>query len=554
MSRAQSRTAPGDEEEKRLPRSGRVLSSVLSYPEVETKYGRIRGLESSGIHTFRGVPYAAPIAGVRRFLPPSPPEPWTTVRDCTQYSEAVPQISLPMFTFINVAAGRLGEDCLSVNVWTPGLDAVRRPVLVWIHGGGFLVGAGSTPIYNGRALASAGDAVVVTINYRLGAFGYAHLGTIFGEGFEECTNLGVRDQIAALEWVRDHIDRFGGDPENVTVFGQSAGAMSTAALLAAPRARRLFHRAICMSGAGGQVIERDLAEGVAREFVSRLGGPPPSHRSLAQIPMDALLTAQSDTMNAVANLYRIMVFLPFVDGDVITEQPLEAVARGATRAIPILTGTTLEEWKLFRMLDPGLRSLSWDDVRLRFEVMFREAFPAAPSPAVALERWRESLQGRSAASTPNEAWCAFQSARIFHHPCAQLAEAQSAAGGSAHRYLVTWRAPALRRVLGAAHAIDVPFVFGALSNPLVLPLTGFGGAARALEENMQTAFLAFARRGLPGHSKLPAWPEYDVQRRATMILGRRFVVEDAPLEAERVLVDRWSRPSEILRAEGGPLA
>ncbi len=528
------------------------IHRVLAYPEVETNYGRIRGLESSGVNTFRGIPYAAPVAGVRRFLPPSPPEPWAGVRDCTQYGEAVPQVSLPIFSFINLAAGRLGEDCLSVSVWTPGLDTARRPVLVWIHGGGFLIGAGSTPMYNGRALSSQGDAVVITINYRLGALGYAHLGTIFGDGFEESTNLGVRDQIAALEWVREHAARFGGDPENVTVFGQSAGGMSIAALLAAPRARPLIRRAICMSGAGGQVIERDLAEGVAREFVSRLGGPPPSHRSLAQISTDDILRAQNETMAVMANLYRLMVFLPFVDGEVITEQPLDAIRRGATREISLLTGTTLEEWKLFRMLDPGVRSLSWDDVRQRFELMFREGFPGAPSAEAAMQRWLEALHGRTAATTPNEAWCAFQSGRMFHYPCAQLAEAQNAAGGTAHRYLVTWRAPAMRRSLGAAHAIDVPFVFGAVGNPLVLPLTGFGGAARALEQNLQSAFLTFASSGTPGHSGLPHWPGYDDESRTTMILGRDFVAEDGPLERERALFEEWSHPPQIIRVQAGP--
>lgn len=524
----------------------------MSYPEIETNYGRIRGLESSGIHTFRGIPYAAPLDGVRRFLPPSAPEPWSGVRDCTRHGEAVPQISLPVFSFINLAAGRLGNDCLNVSVWTPGLDSGRRPVLVWIHGGGFLIGAGSTPMYNGRSLAVQGDAVVITINYRLGALGYSHLGTILGEGFEESTNLGVRDQIAALEWVRDHAARFGGDPENVTVFGQSAGAMSTTTLLAAPRARPLFNRVICMSGAADHVIERNFAEGVAREFVSRLGGPAPTHKSFAQIPMGDLLRAQNDTMNEMTNMSRLMVFLPFVDGEVITEQPLDAVRRGVAREIPILTGTTLEEWKLFRMLDPGVRRLSWGDVSERFGMMFEEEYPNAPTPEEATRLWRDALQGRSAADNPNEGWCAFRSGRMFHYPCARLAEAQNAAGGAAYRYLVTWRAPAMRRSLGAAHAIDVPFVFGAVGNPIALPLTGFGGAARVLEHNLQTAFLAFASGGTPGHSGLPAWPEYDADSRTTMVLGRQFLAEDGPLERERVLFEQWSQLPSLLRAEAGP--
>jgi len=194
---------------------------------AETLSGRVRGRDQGGVFSFHGLPFAAAPRDELRFLPPRAPEPWAGVRDASQPGPAAPQFSMPAFSWINAAAGPLGDDCLSLNVWTPGLDQGRRPVLVWIHGGGFLVGSGSTVVYEGQALAERGDVVVVTINYRLGAMGFCHLGTVLGGEFAETTNLGVRDQIAALEWVRDNIERFGGDPNNVTVFGQSAGGMTS---------------------------------------------------------------------------------------------------------------------------------------------------------------------------------------------------------------------------------------------------------------------------------------------------------------------------------------
>ncbi len=504
--------------------------------EVETRYGRIRGSESGGILSFRGVPYAAALSGTRRFLPPERPDPWTGTFEATRPGASAPQLSMPVFRWINLAGGRPGDDCLSLNVWTPGLDAARRPVLVWIHGGGFLVGSGSTPLYRGHDLALRGDAVVVTINYRLGALGYAHLGAVLGKDF--AWNLGVRDQIAALEWVRDHADRFGGDPNNVTVFGQSAGAMSVAALLAAPRARALFRRAICMSGAGDHVLDADDARRVAAAFVEALGGPPPTHEALARIPLERILRAQNDVMTRMSDLQKLMVFLPAVDGDLIPEQPLAALRRGAAAGIPILTGSTLEEWKLFRLVDGGIGRFRWTDADRLFAQAL-SGLPGAPDGRSAREQFLEALGTRSAARQPYSVWSAFQSARVFHHASARLAEAQHAGGGRVHSYLFTWRPPALRRSLGACHALDIPFVFGSTGHPLARPLTGISAVAPRLSRRIQHSWLRFARDGEPGHERLPVWPRYEPERRATMILGRECTLDNAPLEAERLLLERW---------------
>ena len=503
---------------------------------VETHAGRVQGASERGLFAFRGIPYAAPPSGELRFRPPQPPVPWAGVRDATRSGPAAPQLALPFFSWINAAARTPGADCLSLNVFTPGLDGARRPVLVWIHGGGFVVGSGSTVLYEGKTLAQRGDVVVVTINYRLGALGFCHLGTVLGGELADCTNLGVRDQIAALEWVRDHIDRFGGDPGNVTVFGQSAGGMSVATLLGAPRARRLFHRAICQSGAADHVMEREDAERVASELLRRLGGPPPSHAALGRIPIGAVLEAQSVAMASLTDWKTLMVYLPMVDGDVVPEQPLDAIRRGEAAHIPLLTGATLEEWKLFGLVDPGIGRFDERDLRARL----MEVLPGgAPSAAEAARSFWRALGERSAARSPREVWSAFQTSRVFHVPSARLAEAQHEGGGAAYSYLVTWRAPVLRRALGACHAIEIPFVFGTEWHPLARPFSGFNGDGARFARRLQRSWLGFARGGDPGHDRLPTWPRYRAGQRATMILGRECSLADAPLEAERELLVAW---------------
>jgi para-nitrobenzyl esterase len=489
---------------------------------------------------------AAPI-GARRFRPPMAPEPWQGVREATAHGPAPPQYAMPFFGWISAAGVDQGEDCLSLNVWTPGCDGAKRPVLVWIHGGGFMVGSGSTGIYDGQDLARRGDVVIVTLNYRLGAVGYAHLGTALGDEFEGSTNLGVRDQIAALEWIRDHIDRFGGDPGNVTVFGQSAGGMSIGALLGAPRARALFHRAICMSGAADHVIEPELGEKVAKSFLGQLGGPAPSHEALGRIPMREILRAQAAVMAEHSNMNTMMVLLPTVDGDIIPEQPAEAVRRGEAAHIPLMVGATLDEWRLFRLIDPGPRALREPGLIERLEEALL-GYPGAPNAERAAQEFREALDGRSTGTSPGAVWSAFQTARVMHFPATRLAEAQAEGGGVAHKYLFAWRPPALRRALGACHGLDIPFVFGAVTNPLVLPLAGFSPAAVRLSRKMQGAWTSFAHQGSPAHAQLPEWGAYTPDERATMVFGRRCELTSAPLEPERSLLARWEDTKKQPRA------
>jgi para-nitrobenzyl esterase len=509
-------------------------------PEVETCYGRVRGSEVRGIRAFRGIPFASPPVGPRRFRGPERPEPWTGTLKTTRPGAVPIQASVPMLSFLNAGGARQSEDCLHLNVWTPGLDNAKRPVLVWIHGGGFLIGSGSSLLYEGHGLARRGDVVVVTFNYRLGVLGFAHLNGIGGEDFRDASNAGVRDQIAAFKWVRDNIERFGGDPDNVTVCGQSAGAMSIGALLGAPNARKLFHRAICQSGAAHNVLPQDKANEIAEIFLGELGGPALDRKALARIPAARLLKAQGATNRRLADLERLMVFLPVVDGDVIPAPPIAEIRRGAAADTPILAGTTLDEWKLFAPLDSGVPSIGEQALLERFREILPRTAPRAPEPAVAARQYRDAVKARGGQDSPFEIWSAFQSARIFHYPASILSEAQNAAGGPAYSYLFTWRPPALRRTLGACHALDIPFVFGLTNRPIARPFTGLAASATRLSRRMQHAWINFARSGHPGHESLPVWERYDATTRATMVFGRECYLADAPLEPERLLWENWT--------------
>jgi para-nitrobenzyl esterase len=447
---------------------------------------------------------------------------------------------LPLFRFLNAGGNRQSENCLHLNIWTPGLDGAKRPVLVWIHGGAFLIGAGSAAVYEGHDLARRGDLVVVTINYRLGALGFLHLNGIWGEEFHDSCNAGIRDQIAALEWIRANIDRFGGDPGNVTVFGQSAGAMSIGALLGSPRACKLFERAICQSGAAHHLLSQEQANQVAEVFLRNLGGPPPTPDALARIPASRLLKAQAATHRELADRQRLMVFLPVVDGDLIPEPPLDAVGRGAIANQPILLGTTLNEWKLFTPMDTGIPSIGERGLTERFREVLPAAAPRAPSPPVAIRRYRKAVEARGGDTSPFEVWSAFQSSRVFHYPATLLADAQCSARGLVYTYLFTWHPPALRRAVGACHALEIPFVFGLTNRPFLRPFIGLAPSAARLSRRMQHAWISFARSGNPGHERLPEWKPYDSKNRATMMFGRDCRAQNAPLGPELKLWERWT--------------
>lgn len=483
-----------------------------------TRSGRLQGARARGGLVFRGIPYAAAPVGELRFRAPRPVTPWLGTRDATRFAPSAPQLGAMNWLVaraIGGAAGRQSEDCLALNVWTPALDGRRRPVLVFLHGGAFVLGSGSTPLYSGGRLSARGDVVVVTLNYRLGALGFLALRGVLPDASDSEGNLGLRDQLAALEWVRANIEIFGGDPECVTVFGESAGAMSIGALLASPQSRGLFRRAILQSGAASNVSTPEQARRVAENFLPRLGRAGESVARLREAPVEALLRAQTETSQALALELGALAFQPNEDGELLPESPLESLAKGAAAGVSVLAGTNAEEWKLFMLGDRRARAMD--------EAMLRRRFARALGESEA-ERAFHAYARAPHARTPDaahERWCAFQSDRIFHGPAARLLDAQASHSRETYAYRFDWAPPVVGGRIGACHGIELPFVFGAVLEPWLRPWTVSAPGVRKLAHRVQEAWLAFAKSGHPGHSGLPYWPRYDSEKRQAMQLGRR---------------------------------
>lgn len=489
---------------------------------VETTAGKIEGIETGTHHAFRGIPYAAAPTGDGRFAAPGPVTPWAGTRRCTENGSACPQPPSPL---PGMVPGPQSEDCLSLNVFTPSCDDAARPVLVWIHGGAFRHGSNAQAMYEGRTFVERGDVVLVTINYRLGALGYLHLD-------DTARNLGQRDQIQALEWVRDNIAAFGGDPGNVTVFGESAGGMATTTLLAMPAARGLFHRAIAQSGAAQGTLSAEQAERVGWEVGHALGLEDLDLSRLRSVPIADLVSASAKAHEKLAG----QVFLPFapvLDEDSLPVHPLEAVRRGAARDVELVTGTTRDEWRLFTFAIRSHRSLDEKGLRGRLASRIRRA--GANDPEGATTRLLEvyGLGQRPAW----EVFDAVETDRHFRLPSIALAEAQARHQASTYSYLFSWPSPAGRGALGACHAIELPFVFGTLDAPTMDRFAGRGAEAEALSVQTMDAWVSFARSGNPTHPNIAQWRPYETERRETLVLDGNTRLEADPNSAERKVWD-----------------
>jgi para-nitrobenzyl esterase len=508
----------------------------MGAPIVETSHGKLEGCEDGGFRVFRGIRFARPPIGSLRFRPPAPPERWAGVRAAVDFAPAAPQPPDLIGPAIGLERPReRGEDCLALNVWTPGCDGGRRPVLVWIHGGAFTIGAGSQPVFDGAALARRGDVVVVTVNYRLGVLGFLPLAAVTDGAISTTGNEGLLDQVAALTWVRDEIAAFGGDPANVTVFGESAGSISVSALLAMPAARGLFRRAILQSGAPNLVAGPATGERVAHAVLEAIDArPADAATKLRALPVDRLIAAQIRTLVSLGLEMGGLVYRPSVDGTVIPQHPFEALAAGSAAGVDVLVGTTLDEMKLFALIDQQAANLDEAGLSRRCErtIPGTDA-QGTPHARRTVERYRELRAARGAATAPPDLWFAIESDRVFRYAAMRLAALQRQHHENVYAYLFTWPSPYQGDRLGACHALDIPFVFGTHTMPVLHAFTGTGPAADAFAERIQDAWIAFARTGRPSHPGLGEWPAYDAARRRTMLLGHECGVVDAPYEGER---------------------
>ncbi|MGI8492843.1 MAG: carboxylesterase/lipase family protein [Acidimicrobiales bacterium] len=502
---------------------------------VDTTAGQVAGSagpgasHEAGVVRFLGIPYAEAPVGELRFRAPRPAKPWSGARGCDDFGYWSPQ-NPAATTLSGEVPGAQDEDCLTLNVWTPAADGAHRPVMVWVHGGGFVGGSGASGMYHGAALAARGDVVVVTINYRLGVLGFLAHPDLADPGGAEAGgaagNWGLLDQVAALAWVRDNIAGFGGDAANVTIFGESAGAMSVSDLLAMPAATGLFHRAIAQSGPPN-AMSMARAEENASKLTAGLGVG--SVQSLRQVPVAALLVAQANVLSQRA---AGLPLTPVVDGTSLPAHPLSGIAGGSAAGVPLLIGTNRDEYKMFIVADPKGRDPDEAILRRRIE----RAFAASGEqlrPDDAIAAYRSIRESAGEATDPRDLWSAIESDRLFRIGSIKAAEAQSNHQTRTFSYLFVWESPAMRGALGACHALEIPFVFGSLGLPGMDRFAGCGAGAEKLSTDMMDAWLAFARSGDPSHPGIGQWPAYDARRRATMIFGSETAVVDAPMDQER---------------------
>jgi para-nitrobenzyl esterase len=510
-------------------------------PTVTTKYGTLRGQLREGVASFLGIPYAASPTGSRRFKAPEPPEPWAGIRDAVAYGPTPPKPDYPPpFDTLLAEPNIAGDDWLNLNVWTPDPEAAGLPVMVWIHGGAFANGNSAIPLYDGHAFARDG-VVLVSINYRLGADGFALLP-------DTPANRGLLDQIASLEWVRDNISSFGGDPENVTIFGESAGGMSVITLLSMPRAAGLFARAIAQSGAAQAAaapadaalvtaeLGRALALAKAGQADSGLSGPELTApeltapeltaAELARADLPTLIAAQAAVRDALAAspdparfgrtiVASTMAFIPVIDGESLPEHPLARIGAGSGSEVPLMIGTNSDEFRTF-LVPSGMADLVTEEVL----ASMADAMGAGKE---VIDMYRDNREGAS----PGDLLAALLTDRFFMLPALAVAEARAGGPAPTHFYEFAWQHPQV----GAGHGLDVPFVFDNLAAEGAELVAG-RDAPRELAKEMHATWIRFAATGDPG------WPAYSASRTVMVFDKSGGSVRNDPRRDEREV---WPR-------------
>ncbi|MCW2526914.1 MAG: putative carboxylesterase, type [Pseudonocardiales bacterium] len=529
----------------------------MTDPIVETSTGKVRGITVDGVHVFKGIPYGGSTAGANRFQPAEPPAPWTGVRDAVAYGPTAPQLQpaetggsspadpaaaarmAPFMEFLHGLAGdepAQDEDCLVLNVWTSSTDQQRnRAVMVWLHGGAFSTGSGSWPMYDGSSLASRGDAVVVTINHRLGPLGFLQLADLGDERYADSGNAGMLDIVLALRWVQENIANFGGDAGRVLVFGDSGGASKSSLLLGMPAAKGLIHRAAIMSGPLIRACPQDAATANTEKLLSRLGLTVKDLPKLHELPYRQLIEEAEHIGIAInaglvgaAGAEQFMPFQAVVDGRNLPGHPMDPVASPYGADVPVMVGSTKDDMKMIMLGMPWFGTL--DDAGL--QAMADGMFGALAGDMLAAYR-RDTPT-----ATPTELACAFVTDRVMWWGAVDWAQRKVMAGGApAYVYRFDFETPALGGVLGATHGGDIPFAF---DNYFLTPMAGDRPENAQVGRVVSDTFVRFAQEGDPNNGSIPKWQPYSLDERATMVFDVEPHGEDDPRAEIRELYSRLS--------------
>lgn len=481
---------------------------------VETQYGKVQGIANAGVKCFRGIPYGADTGGRNRFMPPKAPARWRGVKTCIGYAPISPQTPSPITGDYgqmimwdrHVGAGGMGEDMLNLNVWTPGVnDNARRAVMVSFHGGGWTTGSGNGPMYDGAQLAKLGDVVVVTVNHRLASLGYAHLaGAGAPAEFDRAGVVGVMDMVASLQWVKDNIAGFGGDPSRVMVFGQSGGGSKTSCLLATPAAKGLFHRAAVQSGSSLRFQTEESAARSADMLLKALNISKRNMRDLQKLPWEQILEAQSTLRGAS--------FSPLMDGKYLPHHGWDPTAPAESREVPVIVSTALE--------DAALSLTNWDLDEAGLKQVVDARYPGKADEILRMYRFQ------GPAKTPYLIQAQFITDAGARRSAVTQAERKAALGGApAYMYIWEWVSPTFGGKFGAVHGLDVDASFNNYRNN---PCGGGDPEGRRMAKAFATTWATFAKTGNPNNDLIPHWPAYDARARATMIFDSSTRVENDP--------------------------